>query len=221
MIIDPYTWHRLTVKSITRITGDTVAVGLNRPPAYTFRAGQYAVVRITTADKRQFIRQYSYSSGPQEKSLELLIQREPNGEVSRWFHDTASAGDSIEVSQALGSFTLEPRVTRPILLIAGRIGVAPYISMLRNKRRRGINLLYSVRSIDQVCFPELLRAIPTTIIATDTSPRINIATLEPVLRPKPIVYVCGSKQFVDAICELLSASGVEPGDVHRELFTLQ
>lgn len=221
MIIDPYTWHRLTIDTITHITGDTVAIGLRRPAGYVFRAGQYCVVRITTTDKKQFIRQYSFTSSPDDPSLELLIQREPGGEVSQWFHDRAQFGDTIEISQPLGSFTLDPKSKQPVLLIAGRIGIAPYISMLRDKHRRDISVLYSVRSIDQVCFPELLETFQTTIISTDISPRINTKTLAPLLTPQPVVYICGSKQFVDAMCELLSAVGVKPVDIHRELFTLQ
>lgn len=221
MIIDPYTWHRFAIETITHITPDTVAVGFTRPPAYVFRAGQYAVVRITKASGETYIRQYSFSSSPNDTTLELLIQREPEGEVSNWFYSEANFGDTVELSQPLGSFTLDKATKRPILLIAGRIGITPFISMLREDHRHDISVLYSVRTKDQICFPELLEQLDVHTITTDTSPRIDGVLLKPLLAKKPIVYICGSKQFVDAIAEYITSSGTPVSDVHRELFTLQ
>lgn len=221
MIIDPYTWSRHQIETITRVTNDTVAVGFKRPTSYHFRAGQYAVVRATMPNGTQLIRQYSFSSAPDDESLELLIQKEPEGIVSSWFFETAVYGDEVELSQPLGNFTLEKTDSRPLLLIAGRIGVAPFISMMRDKKRRKLSVLYSVRNADQVCFPELLEQFRATIIQTDTSPRISAKFLEKLVQDNSTVYICGSKQFVDSMSFLLTGLNISPNDIKRELFTLQ
>jgi ferredoxin-NADP reductase len=221
MIIDPYTWHQFAIEEKISAASDTVAIRFKRPAGYQFRAGQYAIVRISTAEGRQLIRQYSFTSAPDDDLLELLVQREPSGIVSNWFYSEAELGDTVELSQPFGGFTLEPVGKRPILLIAGRVGVAPFLSMLREAYRSNLTLLYSVRTEDQVCFPELLEQHRTQIIVTAHTPRIDKSLLGPLLAEKPLVYICGSKQFVDAIMGYLLESGVPEDDVRRELFTLQ
>ena len=172
-------------------------------------------------DGRQLIRQYSFTSAPADDMLELLIQREPNGAVSNWFYDEAKPGDIVELSQPFGSFTLEPVGVRPVLLIAGRVGIAPFISMLREQQRKDLSLLYSVRTEDQVCFPDLLAQHDTKTIITAHKPRIDQTLLGPLLENKPLVYLCGSKQFVDAVMRYVLENGTPEHDVRRELFTLQ
>ena len=85
MIIDPYTWHEFVIEEKIEAASDTVAVRFKRPAGYQFRAGQYAIVRVKTDEDRQLIRQYSFTSAPDDDTLELLVQREPSGIVSNWF----------------------------------------------------------------------------------------------------------------------------------------
>ncbi|TXG76792.1 ferredoxin--NADP reductase [Patescibacteria group bacterium] len=218
MIIDPYAWREYTITEIELVAEDTVAIRFIRPQGYVFQAGQYAVVRVNTGG-HQLIRQYSFASSPKSDTLEILVQKEPGGEVSNWFCETAKVGDTVELSQPFGNFTIELG-RRPLLLIAGRVGIAPFMSISRERRRK-LHVIYSVRSRHQVCYAEELYAVGATIISTDHSPRISQEMLMPFLTDKPLIYVCGSKQFVDAIMSLLNKSGVAPEDVRRELFTLQ
>lgn len=207
--------------AIERITIDTVAIRFIRPTSYHFRAGQYAVIRATVRGGAQLIRQYSFSSAPGDETLELLIQKEPEGAVSSWFFDKANPGDEIELSQPLGNFTLEKTDSRPILLIAGRIGIAPFISMMRDKKRRKISVLYSVRTASQICFPKLLSQFNTTVIQTNTSPRIRADFLEKLIQDDALIYICGSKQFVESMTSLITSLGIPSSNIKRELFTLQ
>lgn len=223
MIIDPYTWQRLRIATVSSIAADTVAIRMPRPEGYTFRAGQYAVVR-TTIDGTPLIRQYSFSSNPDHDTLELLVQREPDGTVSNWFCDIAQPGDEIELSQPFGSFTWnnEPG---PVLLVAGRIGIAPFVSMLRHhqkvRSRAHVSVLYSVRDAKQICEKDLLDSYETTYLITGSGHRLTKELLQVHLAKDPTVYLCGSKQFVDAMNSLLLDLQVSPERIRRELFTLQ
>lgn len=223
MIIDPYTWQRLKIVSVSSIATDTVAIRMPRPEGYTFRAGQYAVVRATI-DNAPLLRQYSFSSNPDHDTLELLVQREPGGTVSNWFCDTAKPGDQIELSQPFGNFTWsnEPG---PILLIAGRVGIAPFVSMLRHhqkvRSRAHVSVLYSVREAKQICEKDLLDSFETTYLITGSGNRLSKELLQVHLAKDPTVYLCGSKQFVDALNTLLLDLQVPSERIRRELFTLQ
>ena len=217
MIIDPYTWHKLTIDEVVPVAEATVAIRAKKPAGYVFRAGQYAVVRVNGT----LLRQYSFASHPGDDRLEFIVQYEPEGQVSSWFYNFAKPGDEIEISQAFGNFTLEPHSKRPILLVAGRVGIAPFMSFLRERPQRPVQLLYSVRNDSQVVCPDEIATFQPHIVTTATLPRISVHTIKPMLAGNPIVYICGSKQFVDAIASLAQKSGVDPRDIRRELFTLQ
>ncbi len=221
MIIDPYNWRAAKIVAIEPVAADTVAVHITRPASFVFRAGQYAVVKTTFQNGDQRLRQYSFSSPPQaEDHLEMIVQREPGGEVSSWFCKQAKIGDEIELSQALGGFVLND-MTRPTVLIAGKVGVAPYLSMLREGSHPALSLIYSVRSENQVCYPEELKRYNAGVLQTGKSGRLASDSFVPFISSNPVFYVCGSKQFVDAIGEMLASSGVLPINIYRELFTLQ
>lgn len=220
MIIDPYRWHRLSVLAVTPVANATVAVTFKRPSGYQFKAGQYAVARIMTPTGEQYVRQYSLSSAPDDAEIELLIQQEPGGSASSWFCQKAGPGDIVELSQPFGGFTLEDS-NRPVLLIAGGVGVAPFLSMLRSKSRASLSLLYSVRSREQVCFAKELTNYHATIVYTGQTSRINAEMLGTHLSLNPLVYICGSKRFVDGMLAVLQDLGTPLQDIRRELFTLQ
>lgn len=223
MIIDPYTWQELPIQHLTPLTDDTLSVQVPKPPGYTYRAGQYAVIRVRISGT-PLLRQYSFASAPANDFLEFLIQREPEGIVTNWFHDHAAVGTHIEISQPFGSFVIESG-PHPTLLIAGRIGVAPFVSMVRNElaqeRGENLTLLYSARGVDRFCYPELFRSINVAFFDTEAGKRINEATLAGYLAPSTRVYLCGSKQFVDSLGDQLRSLGLEPEHLRRELFTLQ
>lgn len=223
MIIDPYTWRELEIKHIAAITSDTLSVRVARPRNYTYRAGQYAVLRATI-DGTPVLRQYSFASCPDNDFLEFLVQREPDGVVSNWFHAVASAGTRIEVSQPFGSFVIESP-QQPVLCIAGRVGIAPFISIIRDALAHdgthNISLLYSARGSGEFCYPELCEAVGATFFDTQNGERIDDATLSSCLQPSTRAYLSGSKQFVDSLAERLFALGLPRDQLKRELFTLQ
>ena len=223
MIIDPYAWHRLPIQHLALVAEDTLSVRVARPKAYRYSAGQYAVVKAPV-NGMPLLRQYSFASAPDNDFLEFLIQREPGGAVSNWFHDVAKLGEYIEISQPLGSFTA-PTDSRALILIAGRIGVAPFISIIRDhlssQNSRSLTLLYSARGNEQFCYPELYESIPSILFDTKSSERISTTLLKTHITGHPWVYICGSKQFAEGIQLMLIEAGLPPEYIKRELFTLQ
>ena len=221
MIIDPYRWTPAKIIAIQPVAADTVAVHVERPAGFSFKAGQYSVVKTTLRNGEQRIRQYSYSSDPKViEHLEMLIQKETGGEVSGWFCKEAKVGDEIEISQALGGFVLND-LERPTILIAGKVGVAPFFSMLREGAHPALSLIYNVRNIKQACYETELQQYNSAVLETSKNGHMSQSSLRPFLQNKPVFYICGSKQFVDAVTEMLLAIGVPMTDMYRELFTLQ
>lgn len=218
MIIEPYAWDKTPITEILKVSSDTISIRVKRPAEYDFRAGQYAIVRTYVTKDRFLVRQYSFSSPPSADWLEFTIQHEPGGEVTSWLHEHARIGTMLEISQSFGNFTYESS-SRPLLFIAGRVGIAPFMSYLRVDHSTNVHVIYSVTTQDQVCFWDELRDI-TTLVVTSEQSRVDQALLAGYIADQPIVYLCGSRQFAESMQQHLSQLGIAPSDIRRELFTL-
>lgn len=218
MIIEPYRWHQTHILRIDIVARDTIAIRIERPEGYTFSAGQYAITRTYVRADKFLVRQYSFSSPPDADYIEFTIQKEPGGEVTTWLHEHARVGDMMEISQSYGHFTFE-HVDRPLLFIAGRVGIAPFMSYLREKQLPDTRLIYSVETSDQACYQDEIGEI-TTLVVTSEQPRINQTLLTEYTANRPVVFICGSRQFAEAMQTHLALLGLPPEDIRRELFTL-
>lgn len=218
MIIEPYRWHQTQITRIDRVSTDTIAIRAERPAGYAFSTGQYAITRTYVRADKFLVRQYSFSSPPGADWIEFTIQKEPSGEVTTWLHEHAQVGDILEISQSYGHFTFE-HADRPLLFIAGRVGIAPFMSYLRGAHDKQVHILYSVETKDQVCFWDEIQDI-TTLVITSVRPRISRDLLASYIDNHPVVYICGSRLFSEAMQAHLADLGVPPSDIKRELFTL-
>ena len=223
MIIDPYAWHPLPIATIMPLTPSVLSVRVPRPAGYTYQAGQYVVMRVTI-DGAPLLRQYSFASAPHDEMIEFLVQREPGGIVTNWFHDTARIGMEIAISQPFGRFVVE-NDQPPTTLIAGRVGIVPFLSMIREQLMEAgstkLSLLYSARGEDDFCYKELLEQTSANLFDSQRGERITPDILRSIVDPAGRYYVCGSKRFVDSIAAELYRLGAPTEHIRRELFTLQ
>ena len=94
--------------------------------AISFLPGQYVNLVVPGT---QETRAYSFSSAPNQSGVSFLIRDVPNGLMSGFMRNTANVGDSMTFTGPYGSFYLRP-VERPVLMLAGGTGLAPFLSML-------------------------------------------------------------------------------------------
>ncbi len=218
MIIDPYTWHRLTIQHIEQTAKDTLSIYVARPADYRFRAGQYAVVRVAS-EKSSWLRQYSFASAPGEDRIELLIQRAPGGTVTTWFFETAKVGDVLELSEAFGNFVRE-NTSQHATYIAGKVGVAPFLSMIRTDAKN-CQLLYCVREKSEICHQKICESAAAHYFVSSENSRMTTSDLKRIVQRHELVYLCGSKAFVDATERSLKELGLPTELLRKELFTLE
>ena len=111
----------------------TFSLALGRPTPHL--AGQHFVVRLTAPDGYTAQRSYSVASPPGDgTSIDLTVERLPDGEVSTFLHDELQIGDTLEVRGPIGGWFVWDGTT-PALLIGGGSGVVPLMAMLRLARR--------------------------------------------------------------------------------------
>lgn len=233
-------WRVTTVKAVRPETliASTLVLDVADWPGHL--AGQHVDVRLTAADGYTAQRSYSIASAPDTSTIELTVQRVPDGEVSAYLVDEARPGDQFELRGPIGGyFAWRPVSTRPLLLLAGGSGIVPLMAMIRTRAASGnaapVRLVYSVRAPDLVIYAEELRrvagndGVEVSYVYTRSVPegwdeppgRLDASRLARAAWPpsaEPDCYVCGPTGFVEAAADLLVAAGHPPERIRTERF---
>ena len=223
------------VMAVVDAAQDIKTFRFTRPDGFEFVPGQFLPVRVTIAG-RDHVRCYSISSSPNSRGyLEISVKRQ--GLVSTALHSMVKAGDAVALRAPAGGFTY-PAGPRPLLLLAGGIGITPLVAMLRYgveiEPDRSITLLYSAPSPDALAFRDEIRtlvrrsrganaifAVTRGASAPDVYPgRIDdslITTAMPTVR-EAVSMICGPKPMIDGMRATLASLGVPEDRVRSEAF---
>ncbi|MBB3086842.1 FAD-binding oxidoreductase [Geodermatophilus sabuli] len=205
------------------------------------RAGQHVVVRLTAEDGYTAQRSYSLASPPEEPDLHLLVARLDGGEVSPYLTDELRADDQVELRGPIGGFFVWSAAAdrrdaqegrRPVQLVAGGSGVAPFAAMLDHHRRTGsptrLRLLYSASTQEEILARDVLGP-ETTVTLTRGVPagwsgeagRIDADMLRRRTFPPdedPRIFVCGATMFAEAVSSSLLDLGHSPSSIRIERY---
>jgi ferredoxin-NADP reductase len=201
--------------------------------------GQHVDVRLTAPDGYQAQRSYSIASAPESPTVDLVVQRLDNGEVSPYLTDGVRAGDQLELRGPIGGyFVWHAELDSPVQLVAGGSGIAPFLAMLDHHAAAGsgapVRLLHSARTLDDVISHARLqqhaeRGIDITIALTREQPP-DWAGLSGRLTPQiigehvwpvdrqPSIFVCGATTFVEAVADGLVEAGHPAAAIRIERF---
>jgi ferredoxin-NADP reductase len=204
--------------------------------------GQHVDIRLTAPDGYSTERSYSIASAwPGDGTIELTVQRLPDGEVSTYLTDTYRVGDAIELRGPVGGwFVWRTAQTSPVLLLGGGSGVVPLMAMIRARGairgRQPFRLLYSVRTPQDALYAdELARRVrddpglDVRYVYTRKTPegwpdpprRIGVSTVNTYGWPpefEPDCFVCGPTSFVETAADILVAVGHNSQKIKTERF---
>jgi ferredoxin-NADP reductase/MOSC domain-containing protein YiiM len=223
-----------TVSSISLAAPD----GSPLPPA---RAGQYLTVRIPGTGRPAAVRSYSLSSAPGSAAYRISVKHEPGGVVSGHLTEAVRAGDLLEVAAPRGEFVLREG-TDPILLISAGIGVTPELAMLHEcverHRDRDVWWIHGARGPREHALAGEAHALLTALPRVHEFVFWSGATAEERRRgharagrltkdalaalgvpTTADAYLCGPASFTTDVEHALTAIGLDPAQVHSELFT--
>jgi ferredoxin-NADP reductase len=231
----PGPWQMATVTEIRRETATAKTFRLELPTPVPYLAGQHFIVRLTAPDGYVAQRSYSVGSAPDSPdgtaatgSVELTVERLPEGEVSGFLDDTVMIGDELEVRGPIGGWFVW-RGDTPAVLVGGGSGVVPLMAMLRLARREGradlLRLVVSVRRPGDLWYASELTGPQITLVYTRATPpdwprpagRLTAADLAG-LDPAAAGFVCGSARFADGATTALEEAGVPTGRIRVERF---
>jgi len=217
-----------------------------------FKSGQFLTFQLAIGQQQKIIRRcYSLSDSPRADYFRVSIKRAaapkdqpllPSGLSSSFFHDYVSAGTLLEVMQPAGSFYLDDKDMRAIVLIGGGIGITPVLSMLNHLTLGGfpqpIYLFLGFRNQAEHVFKTHLEAITAEypqvqLIVCYSNPALNdqqgkdyqvkgYVTAELIANTIASLdshfYLCGPPVFMKSITEGLIQAGAQTADVRFEAF---
>jgi ferredoxin-NADP reductase len=221
-------WQDATVTGIRAETARVKTFTLTLPIPAPHLAGQHFLVRLTAPDGYRAQRSYSVASPPGDgTSIELTVERLPEGEVSTFLHDELMVGDTLEVRGPIGGWFAWDG-SAPALLIGGGSGIVPVMAMLRLARRTGAtaHLLASARTPDDVIYSAELTGGDATVLYTRASGadvsrapgRITADDIRPHLRSDATVFICGSAVFANSATERALEAGATTESIRIERF---
>jgi len=114
-----------------------------------FRPGQYITVKIDHPTTPTSPRNYSLSDRPGLDYFRISVKREPSlrpggpdGLISNYLHCQVREGDELLIGPPCGEFVLDPAAVgqRPVVLLAGGVGVTPLLSMLKSLTHSGVDV---------------------------------------------------------------------------------
>ena len=226
---------KTSIKSVKLVSDSTIALTIagDDIAKLSFLPGQYANLQVPGTDAH---RAYSFSSMPRDGEVSFLIRNVPGGLMSGYLTGSAKAGDEIVMNGPKGSFYLRD-IVRPVLMLAGGTGLAPFTAMLDKIVASGgspfpVHLIYGVNNdtdlvdIDKLeAFAQALPNFSYALVVVDPNsaqPRKGYVTnhLEDgqLNAGEVDIYLCGPPPMVEAVNQYLRDKGVKPASFHYEKF---
>jgi len=222
------------ISAVQQLSDSTIALRIKGESLskLAFLPGQYVNLQVPGSEHS---RAYSFSSLQRDGEVSFLIRNVPGGLMSSFLTGLAKAGDSMTLAGPLGSFYLRD-IRRPLLLLAGGTGLAPFTAMLEKIADQGsahpVHLIYGVTNDFDLVEVDRLEALAARIpnftfsacVANPDSqyPRKGYVTqhIEPVhLNDGDVdVYLCGPPPMVEAVSQYIREQGITPANFYYEKF---
>lgn len=196
---------------------------------FVFRPGQYVHVTIPDPkhrDEQGVSRDFSIVSSPRDKGKLAIAFRHSNSAFKRNLLEFP-IGTDIEVEGPYGAFTLPKKGDRPLVFVAGGIGITPFMSMIRHAAEEGlphrIVLLYANSDSARVSYlselGECAGANPNFTFAEHRGHVTAAAVLDAAGElPAPRFFIAGPPQMVYGVRAALDQAAFPEDDIVFEEF---
>ncbi|WP_256671381.1 benzoate 1,2-dioxygenase electron transfer component BenC [Pseudomonas sp. EMN2] len=222
------------ISDVRQLSASTIALSIKGEALsrLAFLPGQYVNLKVPGSEQS---RAYSFSSLPRDGEVSFLIRNVPGGLMSSFLTQLAKAGDSMSLAGPLGSFYLRP-IQRPLLLLAGGTGLAPFTAMLEKIAEQGsehpLHLIYGVTNDFDLVELDRLQALAARIpnftysacVANPDSQYPQKGYVTQHIEPRHLnegdvdVYLCGPPPMVEAVSQYIREQGITPANFYYEKF---
>jgi nitric oxide dioxygenase len=210
----------------------------------SFRAGQYVAVSVQMPNEPHLhTRNYSLSGCSTQKTLRISVKKEvgnPQGIVSTYLHEQIGVGDTLLLGIPAGEFVLQA-TQKPIVLIAGGVGITPLMSMFMELFHQSDNevlFIQCAKNSSVHAFKEMSQKLaaqkpslqvismyddPLSADVADGIQQFSgLLTLD-ILKEKlssldADYYFCGPAGFMKSVQQLLLSADIPSEQLHYEFF---
>lgn len=222
------------ISDVRQLSASTIVLSIKGESLsrLAFLPGQYVNLKVPGSEQS---RAYSFSSLQKDGEVSFLIRNVPGGLMSSFLTNLAKAGDSMTLAGPLGSFYLRP-IQRPLLLLAGGTGLAPFTAMLEKIAEQGsehpLHLIYGVTNDFDLVELDRLQALAARIpnftfsacVANPDSQYPQKGYVTQHIEPRHLndgdvdVYLCGPPPMVEAVSQYVREQGITPVNFYYEKF---
>ena len=222
------------ISDVRQLSESTIALSIKGDSlsSLAFLPGQYVNLKVPGSEQS---RAYSFSSLPKDGEVSFLIRNVPGGLMSSFLTSLAKTGDSMTLAGPLGSFYLRA-IHRPLLLLAGGTGLAPFTAMLEKIAEAGsehpLHLIYGVTNDFDLVELDRLQAFAARIpnftfsacVANPDSQYPHKGYVTQHIEPGHLnqgdvdVYLCGPPPMVEAVSQYIREQGITPANFYYEKF---
>ena len=241
-------FHALTIKSIAKVTDQSVAITFDIPEnlkdTFSFKAGQYITLK-TTINGEDIRRDYSICASQNSGNVTVAVKAVEGGTFSVYANTTLKAGDVLEVAEPNGRFVFEANAakTRTIAAFAAGSGITPVLSiaktLLEDEPFSNFILVYGNKSSKNTMFFKELVELQAQygnrfhvhFIYSQAREegallgRIERSTVNLIVKNKykgvtiENFYLCGPEQMIHTVKDVLIENGIKEKAIKFELFT--
>jgi predicted ferric reductase len=219
--------------------GDTTTLVLTPPPglAFSFEPGQFGWFAIGRSPYSLTQHPFSFSSSAERDEVELAVKA--LGDFTSTVGGLAP-GTTVYVDGPHGVFSIDQDEGPGFVLLAGGVGIAGLISMIRTMADRGdrrpVLLVYANRDWESVAFRDELERLGERVALDvvhvlehppeDWTGERGYVRAEVLARHLPPghrrfqCFICGPDPMMDAAEAALIELGFPPGRVHTERFAM-
>jgi ferredoxin-NADP reductase len=224
------------IEEIILRTADVTSYRFARPPELSYKPGQYFFVTIKQGDK-ELTHHFSFSSSPTEKEYFEFTKKLTDHEYSMALK-AVKVGDWARIDAPYGQFTFEGEYPK-IALLAGGIGITPFVSMCKYAADKHLNskitLFYGCRTENDLAFKQELenmqeenKNLKIVFIVMEATSQwkgaTGVITADMIKKELPdylenVFYVCGPPPMVTVMEKLVASIGLQKEQLKLEYFT--
>lgn len=241
-LVSPKYRLMLFLKKRTKIATDTYDFAFASSQKMEFSPGQYMEWTLPHAhpDTRGNRRYFTLASSPTESEIHLGVRiSQPSSSFKKELM-AMKPGAEIVAGQLAGDFTLPTDTEKPLVFIAGGIGITPFRSMIQylvdSKQQRKVTLFYVNRREEDIAYQEVFERakkkldLEVIYVLTDTqqippnwSGEVGYINAEMVQKYifhclGCMYYLSGPNKMVEAYQDLLKEMGVKSSDIVTDYF---
>lgn len=237
--------HTYLVRDSQKITPSTLLLTLQRDEQerpLAFQPGQYAAISFERNGRKAAARCFSIVSSPTDQDT-LQFSMRVRGRYTTAL-STLQKDDIINVAGPFGGFVFDTARDKQAILLAGGIGITPFMSIMRYLARLNadntVTLLYSCANQDDIPFGEELQDIQRQHPNLKTVFMIGNGPIDRLTAGNAVAgsisseildaltggdynatkfFICGPPGFMKAMAGTLTKKGVTKGNLMTEAFT--